>query len=186
MEEDLARLRDLEDGDGPGFIEALESAVESELTEDFWTFTLPARLESSNIRTITSFFAAQCKLGAKALYSNLTVSALLDPERRSTRKDLEIHHLFPKAWLKANGVTHQREYNQIANQTFVEWSINADIGDKDPKEYAPGYESAVDKDTRSLHAMPEEWWALGYEDFLSARRSLMANVIRRAFEEQCT
>jgi len=186
MEEDLARLRELEDGDGPGFINALESAIESELTEDFWTFTLPARLESSNIRTITSFFAAQCKLGAKALYSNLTVSALLDPERRSTRKDLEIHHLFPKAWLKANGVTHQREYNQIANQTFVEWSINAEIGDKDPADYAPEYESGLDEATRSLHAVPEGWWSLSYEEFLTARRSLMASVIRQAFEEQNT
>ena len=186
MEEDLARLRDLKDGDGPGFVKALESAIESELTKDFWEFTLPARLESSNIRTITSFFAAQCKLGSNALYSNLTVSALLDPERRSTRKDLEIHHLFPKAWLKANGVTHQREYNQIANQTLVEWSTNADIGDMNPADYAPKYESGVDKATRSLHAMPEDWWKMGYEEFLSARRQLMAGVIRQAFGESCT
>ena len=66
-------------------------------------FTLPARLESSNIRTITSFMAAQCKLGAKALYSELSVADLLNPERQSTHKDLEIHHLFPKAWLKSKG-----------------------------------------------------------------------------------
>jgi hypothetical protein len=186
MEEDLARLREIKDSDGEAFIQALESAIESELTEDFWNFTLPARLESSNIRTITSFMAAQCKLGAKALYSELSVADLLNPERQSTRKDLEVHHLFPKAWLKANGVTNQREYNQIANQTLVEWSINSEISDKDPAEYALTYEQNTDDQARTLHAMPERWWEMDYQEFLTARRKLMAGVIRKAFEKDAT
>ena len=186
MEEDLVRLREIKDGDGAGFVQTLESAIESEFTEDFWNFTLPARLESSNIRTITSFMAAQCKLGAKALYSELSVADLLNPERQSTRKDLEVHHLFPKAWLKANGVTNQREYNQIANQTLVEWSINSEISDKDPAEYAPTYEQNTDDQARTLHAMPERWWEMDYQEFLTARRKLMAGVIRKAFEKDAT
>jgi len=186
MEEDLARLRGITDGDGQSFIQAFESAIESEFTEDFWNFTLPARLESSNIRTMTSFMAAQCKLGAKALYSELSVADLLNPERQSTRKDLEVHHLFPKAWLKANGVTNQREYNHIANQTLVEWSINSEISDKNPAEYAPTYEENTDDQTRMLHAMPESWWEMDYQEFLIERRKLMAGVIRKAFEKDAT
>ena len=130
--------------------------------------------------------AAQCKLGAKALYSELSVADLLNPERQSTRKDLEVHHLFPKAWLKANGVTNQREYNQIANQTLVEWSINSEISDKDPAEYAPTYEQNTDDQTRTLHAMPERWWEMDYQEFLTERRKLMAGVIRKAFEKDAT
>jgi len=180
MEEDLARLRNVQNGEG--FIKALEGAMETELTADFWSFTLPARLESSNIRTAYSFFAAQCRLDSKSLYSKLPVATLLDPERKATRKDLEIHHLFPKAWLKANGVTDQREFNQVANQTLIEWSVNSDISDKDPKEYAPEYDRITDTLTNQNHAMPDGWWNMEYADFLIERRKLMADVIRRAFE----
>jgi hypothetical protein len=183
MEEDLARLRSVKEGDKDGFRNALETAMESELTTDFWEFTLPARLESSNSRTLYTFFAAQCRLEARALYSELQVSSLLSPERRSTRKDLEVHHLFPKAWLKANGVTSQREYNQVANQTLVEWSDNADIADRDPAEYAPIYEEKSSDAARGVHALPENWWKLEYPEFLSQRRRLMAGVIRSAFEK---
>jgi hypothetical protein len=183
MEEDLARLRGLKEGDGNGFKKALEAAMDSELTTDFWEFTLPARLESSNSRTLYTFFAAQCRLGAMALYSELQVSSLLSPERRSTRKDLEVHHLFPKAWLKANGVTSQREYNQVANQTLVEWSDNADIADRDPAEYAPIYEAKSNDSVRDAHALPADWWKLEYPEFLAQRRRMMAGVIRKAFEK---
>ena len=127
--------------------------------------------------------AAQCKLGAKALYSELSVADLLNPERQSTRKDLEIHHLFPKAWLKSNGLTDRRDYNQIANQTLVEWSINSEISDKNPAEYAPSYEENTSDETRMLHAMPKDWWKMDYSEFLTERRKLMALVIRKAFEK---
>ena len=183
MEEDLSRLREIPAGDGQAFINIFESTIKNEFTEDFWTYTLPARLESSNIRTITSFMAAQCKLGAKALYSELSVADLLNPERQSTRKDLEIHHLFPKAWLKSNGLTDRRDYNQIANQTLVEWSINSEISDKNPAEYAPSYEENTSDETRMLHAMPKDWWKMDYSEFLTERRKLMALVIRKAFEK---
>jgi len=157
------------------------------LTNDYWSLTLPMRLESSNTRSMYSFFAAQCILNAKALYSSLEVSLLLSPERRSTRKNLEIHHLFPKAWLKTNGVKDRKAVNQVANQTLVEWSDNSDIADKSPVIYAKKYQDKMPESSRAktnkLHAMPENWWTMEYDSFLEVRRKLMAQVIKQAFEQ---
>ena len=123
---------------------------------------------------------------AQTLYSPLDVTTLLSPERRSTRKDVEIHHLFPKAWLKANGVTSRRDYNQVANQTLVEWSDTADIGARSPQEYGLEYENKIPEVSRAAnladHALPDRWWEMKYPDFIDIRRKLMADVIRRSFE----
>jgi hypothetical protein len=186
MEEDLNRIKMVENKSKEGFKQSLNSMMFAELTDDFWTFTLPMRLESSSTRSIYTFFASQAILHSKALYSTLEVSHLLSPERRSTRKNLEIHHLFPKAMLKSNGIKGRREINQIANQTLVEWSVNLDIGDAHPKDYAPTLETKLDKslcqNTNKLHAMPSKWWEMEYFEFLNERRKLMASVIREAFE----
>lgn len=179
MEEDLAQLRELAEGDARGFQTALERLMENELTEDFWTHTLPARLESSRIQALNSFTAAQIKLGAMSLWSDGSLRSLMDPAITSTKKALEAHHLFPKAWLLRQGVTDRRAYNQIANLTQVEWHVNGDIGDRDPKDYGPEYAPKATPETAALHAMPERWWEMEYEAFLVSRRRLMADVIRR-------
>lgn len=186
MEEDLARLREVADGDSDGFCEALERAMASELTNDFWTVTLPSRLESSNIRTASPFFAAQAVLGARALFSKLTIAELLDPLTVSTKKSLEVHHLYPKSWLIKNGVSDKRLYNQVANFAWLEWSDNLTISDQAPSDYAPPrFEAMSDAERKSsseAHALPENWWNLTYSRFLDARRILMAGVVHRAYE----
>lgn len=184
MEEDLGRLRGVVDADT--FVERLENAMTSELTNDFWEVTLPSRLESSNVRTLSPFFAAQAVLGAKALYSSLTIGELLDPLRASTKEDLEVHHLFPKGWLKRNGVDSPRDYNQVANLALLEWSANIDVSDEAPGDYAPRLLARVPQGEVSvmhrLHALPAEWWKMSYPDFLRARRVELAAIIRRAFD----
>jgi hypothetical protein len=186
MEEDLARLRPLEKGDSAGFKAALEDAMAAELTSDFWTTTLPTRLESSSSRSAAPFFAAQCVMNTKALFSELSVSALLDPETVSTREDVEVHHLFPKAWLKKKGYGTVREYNQIANYALLEWTDNNAVSDKDPAEYVPEMEARIPNsqrgEARTAHALPNTWWEMEYTEFLQQRRVLMAEVIRQAFE----
>jgi hypothetical protein len=188
MEEDLSRLRDVEDAST--FVERLEAAMASELTNDFWTVTLPSRLESSSVRSLAPFFAAQGVIGAKALYSNLTVAELLDPLRASTKQDLEVHHLFPKAWLKKNGYDSPREYNQVANLALLEWAANIDVGDEAPTDYAPRLMARIpDAEQMQMHAnhaLPESWWEMPYEDFLEERRVALADVVRRAFERLAT
>lgn len=186
MEEDLGRIKGVDGADA--FERGLESAMATELTNDFWEVTLPSRMETSSTRALSPFFAAQSVLGAKAMFSTLTVAELLDPSAASTKSDLEIHHLFPKAWLQRNGVTDAREYNQIANMALLEWSANIEVGAEPPSEYAPRLERRMNwteaerAQVYRLHALPEDWWDLDYEDFLQQRRGMMAEVIREAFE----
>lgn len=78
------------------------------------------RLESSNVRTPSAFFAAQSGLGAKARFSTLSVAELLDPSQASTKEDLEVHPLSPKGWFKRNDFSSSREFNQVANLALVE------------------------------------------------------------------
>jgi hypothetical protein len=35
---------------------------------------------------------------------------------------------------------------------------------------------------QDAHALPDEWETMDYHQFLAARRSLMASIIRRGFE----
>jgi len=126
-------------------------------------------------------------LEARALFSQtgMSVEKLLDPEAKGKRNDLEIHHLFPKAWLKENGFDEARIYNQIANLTPIEYEVNMEIGARPPTKYAPELALANRHgtgETARLHALPEQWWAMTYPDFLGARRKLMAGIVREGFQ----
>ena len=110
---------------------------------------------------------------------------LLDPATKAPRSAVERHHLFPKAHLKATGITKRRELNQIANYAHVEWADNSGISKTPPSEYWPRY--AARHDTAELqqmmrwHALPDNWWEMDYPRFLAERRRLMAGVTRDGF-----
>ena len=46
----------------------------------------------------------------------------------------DVHHIFPKNYLKNNGFTRNR-YNQIANYVIMQSEINISISDKAPSVY---------------------------------------------------
>jgi hypothetical protein len=185
MEMDLARLRGVENADG--FKIVLEEVIKSQLTDDFWSITLPMDLSTSSATSpsLYGYYAALYILGANGLFSKLKVSDLLQEGMRSKKSALERHHLFPKAWLQRNGITEQRETNQIANYALVEWSDNISISDSEPKEYLPLYLerlSAEDKIKMYYwHALFENWDKMKYADFLIERRKLISEVIKDAF-----
>ena len=110
---------------------------------------------------------------------------MLQEGLRSKKSALERHHLFPKAWLQRNGITEQRETNQIANFALVEWSDNISISDTAPSEYMPAYLSRLSSEERHKiyywHALPDNWEELKYEDFLIQRRKLIAQVVKDAY-----
>src|SRR5262249_19162471 len=63
---------------------------------------------------------------------------------------------------------------------------NIGVSSSPPSEYVPKMRAkfspgAWDKMCR-LHALPDGWETLAYEDFLQRQRILMAQVIRRGFE----
>lgn len=78
-----------------------------------------------------------------------------------------------------------RDINQIANYTLVEWDDNIAISDAPPIQYWPKYAERFDAESLEAmmrwHALPPNWWELSYEDFLAARRPLIADVIRQGY-----
>jgi hypothetical protein len=186
MDGDLARMRGVKDAEG--FLKQLDDVIASELTNDFWTITLPASLESSSARNpeLFAYVAAQNRLEAPVLFSHKKVYELLDPSVKAQRKPLERHHLFPRACLHRQGIEDRRLVNQMANYALLEWPENLDIRDRNPTEYVTAIKPRFSMDAwrrmHELHALPEGWHELSYPDFLQTRRHLMAAIIRRGFE----
>ncbi|NJK42584.1 MAG: hypothetical protein HC937_02510 [Aquincola sp.] len=116
----------------------------NELTNDFWTVTLPSNLDSSSARNpeLFAYTAAQNRLGAPVLFSHKKVSDLLDPSIKSKKKALERHHLFPRGYLERDGVTDLKRINQLGNFALLEWPDNIAISDEPPAVYVPELQSA--------------------------------------------
>jgi hypothetical protein len=186
MDGDLNRLKEVKSADG--FEEALETIMANELTNDFWTVTLPSNLDSSSARNpeLFAYTAAQNRLSAPVLFSHKKISDLLDPTIRSKKKALERHHLYPRAWLESQGIEDLKRINQVANFALLEWPDNIDISDDAPSDYVPALRSRFSADDWAImhehHALPEDWQTLSYDDFLVERRKRMAAIIRKGFE----
>jgi hypothetical protein len=186
MDGDLNRLKAVSSGDD--FLNVLDSVIDAELTNDFWGITLPASLDSSSARNpeLFAYVAAQNRLAAPVLFSHKKISDLIDPTIQTKKKALERHHLFPRGWLEQEGETDLKRINQMANFALLEWPDNISISDDAPDVYAPKVRARF-KDSEwtqmtELHALPHDWHAMDYSEFLNARRPLMAAIIRRGFE----
>ena len=189
FESDMGRLASLAVGDSAGFIDTLDRIVNDRLTSDYWTIGLPNELATSASKSpaLMAYLAALNIHDADVLLSTTKVRSRLEPAI-SLKKGIERHHIFPRNFLKQSGVTDLKRINQIANFTMVEWSDNIKIADLPPGEYWPQQvaEKAFDPQRlatqRDLHALPDGWETMGYDEFLQVRRELMADVVRRSFE----
>lgn len=185
MEQDLAGLRAI--STSQGYQEYLDHIIDDALTDDFWAINLPNSLATSSSRSpsLFAYYAALNLLDAQVLFSKMKVSELLDPALRAKKSATERHHLFPRGYLKSIGYSSTRDTNQIANYALVEWSDNIAISDRPPSEYFPAYaERFTQEELGNMlywHALPENWAALTYPDFLEARRKAMARVIRDGY-----
>jgi len=186
MDSDLNKLAAATDA--ASFCALLDTLVAESLPPDFWRVTLPAELDTSSPTSPLhhAYYAALNKLGAPVLFSDKKVSELLDPALKLKKKALEKHHLFPKAWLLANGVTDYKRINQVANFALLEWPDNVEISDDPPSVYVPMMRARFDDEEwellHTLHALPPSWESMPYDTFLVERRRLIADVIRRGFE----
>lgn len=187
MEEDISRVEAAESPEG--FAQILDRVIESRLTDDFWTITLPDEIDSSSYYspTLFAYHAALNILNARALFSQLTVSELFDPSIQANKAAVERHHLFPKNYLKEEGIEDSSQINQIANRAYVEWADNIDISDRPPGEYFPTYAERFDEGELEQmmywHGLPEGWYDMEYETFLEERRERIAQVTRDGFRK---
>jgi len=186
IESDLLRLRDLKPSDAAGFCERLDREVATVFTSDYWTISLPNKLQTSGGRSpaLMAYWASLNLLDAELLFSATKVATRLDPGLSAVR-DIERHHLFPKKHLESLGIKVISRVNQAANMAFVDWSDNGEISAKPPSTYWPEMSRKVDRERldrqRYWHALPIGWEQLEYDEFLDKRRKLIAQVVRDGF-----
>lgn len=160
----------------------LKDVLRQNLSEDFWTVTLPQQLMTSSTQSNAwrVFEMTQVKDGDLAwLEKDHTVESVLNQQDN-------VHHIFPRAYLKREGLT-QKQYNQVANYTQITQPRNLQISDQIPRDYLadPQITEFVTSDNFRENAIPEEvrqFDASNYDEFLRMRRQLMAQKIRHYFE----
>ncbi|MBB5083349.1 GmrSD restriction endonuclease domain-containing protein [Nonomuraea endophytica] len=188
-ERDFALLGGIAPGDAHAFCDALNHLIDDTLTNDFWTITLPNNLATSAAKSpaLMAYIAALNIHDAPALLSRVRVRTRLDPAV-TAKRGIERHHLFPRKYLRGTlGLTEASKINQIANMALVEWYDNIAISDRAPSHYWPAEASEARLPPAELaqhtyvHALPDDWHEMDYPTFLSARRRLMAQVTRDAF-----
>lgn len=192
VERDLVAVAKVDSPDAYGKV--LSRIIDDTFTGDYWAVTLPNALASSASKSpvLSGYIAALNILDADTLLSRTKVRNRLDPAI-TVKKGIERHHLFPKAYLQGKlKISDLRMVNQIANMALVEWSDNIAISDRAPAEYWPqqvganGVPAEVLDRQMKWHALPLNWTEMSYEDFLPARRTMMARVVRQAFERLAT
>lgn len=191
VENELIELTDLTTNSNKESFSTYFSNVEkAELTNDFFNITLVDKLKSSSNQNpaFLTYIAAQNILGAKVLFSkpSITTVSSFDEWVNGSRKAVELHHLFPKNYLKTLSFKN-KEINQVANYAFIEWPDNMDISDEAPSKYfkkqVDGLSEQEIKDMLKLHALPYGWEDLSYNEFLEKRRELMTKIIKDGFDK---
>jgi len=170
--------------------------IRGQLSDAFWKSVLPQALNTSVASSpyFRLFEAAQVKMIDTGFLSrDIIVRDLIEVQS-------DVHHIFPRNYLKKNGMSRE-QYNQIANYAVAQSEINIAIGSKEPKIYfsqlldqcqggPKRYGNITDldslKDNFRANCIPngmEEMTSDDYSSFLSERRVLMAQKIRKYFED---
>lgn len=106
-----------------------------------------------------------------------------------TKNAIDKHHIFPKNYLTGIGFTSDRDRNQIANFTYLDYATNIEISDKTPQDYVSHYRQKLGEEgyrkTCKEHALPDNFENMDYMEFLSQRRILMAQTVRKAYQRLC-
>ena len=179
-----------------GFLQFLSEVEASSLSETFWNVTLPQNLETSSVNSpaFNIFLAAQINQNCNSLLMRGTkVNDLITVSG-------DVHHIFPKEYLKKNGVTTKTKYNQVANYIYLDTQVNKAISDDAPAVYFSKvkeqcatknivlgniaeekllYENLAD------NCIPDNIFEMRIDDydvFLQERRKLMSRLIQRYYE----
>lgn len=89
--------------------------------------------------------------------------------------NLEMHHIFPRAYLRRHGIS-ANDTNNLGNIAFQTRETNRAIGSRPPAEYMPevvaSWPGALE--SQWIPTDPELWQVENYHRFLDARRRLLA------------
>lgn len=186
MDFDIKRIRE------KGFLPFFQEVEEANLSDTFWNVRLVQLLETQIINSpfFNVFLAAQIYKGNNALFCNGTKVGYL------ITLIGDVHHIFPKQYLRNNGYNEKIQYNQIANFTYLDTQVNKDISDAAPNVYFTNaikqceegnarYGNITNlnclKTNMAENCIPEQIVDMDYSDypdFLIDRRKLMAAKIK--------
>ena len=190
VEGQLADLRDIKTAEE--YIDYLNGVIESRFTDDYFNVTLPKDLETSSTSSPAwlGYIAAINVLGNPMLFSTSILKSFLVPGTSGTKNAVDRHHIFPKHYLEETlGFEDDRDRNQVANYTYLDYATNIDIADKPPAEYVAEYRGklgdSVFEKTCEDNALPLGFENMEYMDFLASRRKLMAEIIRKGYMRLC-
>lgn len=186
MDRDIRRISET------GFLRFYDEIVKANLSDSFWEAALPQNLVTTSTRTggWLVYVASQIKEADNTLFTNgVKVSDVVASIG-------DIHHIFPKDFLRKQTNAPQRLYNQVANYAYLEKRINIKIGARRPGDYFSEALECAESGTSyfgniygkdnllenlSENCIPPDIFIMGaedYERFLGERRILMANKIK--------
>lgn len=189
VERQFADLRNVNNAEE--FVQYLDGVIATRFTDDYFAFTLPNELNTAAgiSPAWNGYVAAQIVLNTTMLFSNTPISKFFVLGASGTKNAIDKHHIFPKHYLTEIGFTSDRERNQLANFTYLDYTRNIDISDKAPVEYVSEYRAKLGdvgyKKACDDHALPENFETMEYQEFLAARRILMAKIVKKAYQELC-
>lgn len=190
MDRDIRRISE------HGFKQYYTEVVDAKLSDNYWKVELPQDLVTTSTRTGAwlVYVASQVKAADNTLFS----SGVKVSDTLATIGD--IHHIFPKKYLRDKLDAPQRLYNQVANYTYLERRINIKIADRRPGDYFSEAKSACMASgsyfgdimseeelatNLACNCIPGDIFAMGaenYDEFLARRRVLMAEKIEKYFK----
>jgi len=189
VENQFADLRDVNSAEE--FIAYIDRVISTRFTDDYFNLTLPSELNSAAAISPAwnGYIAAQIVLNNPMLFSNTPVSKYFIIGSSGTKNAIDKHHIFPKHHLEQIGYTNDRDRNQLANFTYLDYTTNIDISDKPPAEYVNVYRQKLGdegyKKACEQNALPENFENMEYLEFLEKRRQLMAQIVRKAYIDLC-
>lgn len=189
VEKQFADMRDLNTADD--FVNYLDGIIKTRFTEDYFKLTLPSELNSSSATSPAwyGYIASINVLGYPMLFSTAPLSQFLIVGSSGNKNAIDKHHIFPKHYLETIGFDNDRDRNQIANFTYLDYPTNIDISDDPPIEYVGRYKEKLGEDGYKTaceqNALPENFESLEYTDFLEKRRVLMSETVKKAYKELC-
>jgi len=186
FDQDIRQISEV--GMGP-YLESNEKAV---LSDAFWDVGLVQALTTSNSKhpAFRTFLASQVKSNARGFLSKeITVRSML--EHRG-----DVHHIYPKDYLKKTFGLTQSQYNQVGNLVYTQQEINIAVGNAPPTEYLSdlrnqcstgfakygGIVNYTDLEQNfSVNAVPLELLTgevSDYQEFLTYRRQQIASTLK--------
>ncbi len=173
----------------------IDEEISQQLNDTFWSSILVTRLNTSVASSPywKTFIISQVKMGDRGFLSKeISVRSLI--ENRG-----DVHHIFPKDYLQKNGHNNRGEYNQIANFAMLQTEVNIQISNRAPIDYMQSVleqcnggenvyggisDMATLKKNMAENCIPSNFSTMdvsNYDDFLKARRVLMAKKLKEYF-----